>query len=123
MELSIVGIEDTSERLEKHSHVQTHITVMKIRMENTQLIEVNWLRATTLARKLNQSTPKNHQPVSTTLHIGRRSFVASGPLNIYSHVLVNFRSASGKFPDCQLIAGIGTPLTLSLSPTVSCSYI
>ncbi|KAK2171260.1 hypothetical protein NP493_1083g00014 [Ridgeia piscesae] len=72
MELSIVGIDDTSERLEKHSHVQTHITVMRIRMENTQLIEVNWLLATTLARKLNQSTSKNHQPVATTLRTGRR---------------------------------------------------
>ncbi|KAK2190143.1 hypothetical protein NP493_86g04018 [Ridgeia piscesae] len=72
MELSIVGIDDTSERLEKHSHVQIHITVMRIRMENTQLIEVNWLLATTLARKLNQSTSKNHQPVSTTLRTGRR---------------------------------------------------
>ena len=71
MELSIVGIDDTSERLEKHSHVQIHITVKRIRLENTQLIEVYWLLATTLARKLNQSTSKNNQPVSTTFRTGR----------------------------------------------------
>ena len=53
------------------TYVQIHITVMRIRMD-TQLIEVNWLLATTLARKLNQSTSKNHQPVSTTLRTERR---------------------------------------------------
>ncbi|KAK2146082.1 hypothetical protein NP493_3769g00003 [Ridgeia piscesae] len=45
---------------------------MRIRMGNTQLIEVNWLLSTTLARTLIQSTSKNHQPVLTTLRTGRR---------------------------------------------------
>ncbi|KAK2173984.1 hypothetical protein NP493_838g03015 [Ridgeia piscesae] len=88
MELSIVGIDDTSERPEKHAHVQIHITVMRIRMENTQFIEVNWLLATTLARKLNQPTSKNHQPVSTTLHTGRRL------VDVYAHQNVLISKAS-----------------------------